>query len=260
MRSTARLMGVSINTVVKLLRDAGAACSDYQDKAFRNLTCKRIQCDEIWSFVGAKEKNASTEQKAAGWGDCWTWTAICADTKLIPCWLVGTREASTAYHFIHDLKDRLATRVQLTTDGHKAYLSAIEDAFGAEVDYAMLIKVYGPGPEGPERQYSPAQCMGAKKAVIMGFPDHKHISTSFAERANLSMRMGMRRFTRLTNGFSKKVEQHENALALYFCFYNFCRIHTTLRVTPAMEAGVADHVWELEEIVALIDENEEKSN
>lgn len=255
MRATARLMDVSINTVVKLLRDAGAACSDYQDKTFRNLKLTKVQCDEIWSFVGAKEKNATSEQKEKGWGDAWTWTAIDGPTKLIPCWFVGTRDASAAYHFIHDLKDRLSTRVQLTTDGHKAYLSAVEDAFGSEVDYAMLIKLYGNAPEGPEVRYSPAQCIGARKAVITGRPEWKHVSTSYAERANLSMRMGMRRFTRLTNAFSKKLEQHENALALYFMFYNFCRIHTTLRVTPAMEAGIADHVWSLEEIVALIDES-----
>ena len=255
MRATSRLMDVSINTVVKLLRDAGAACSNYQDKVFRNLRCKRVQCDEIWSFVGAKEKNATHDQKREGWGDCWTWTAIDADTKLIPCWFVGTRDAGAAYHFIHDLQSRLASRVQLTTDGHKAYLSAVEDAFGCDVDYAMLIKIYGNAAEGGEVRYSPAQCMGARKAVITGTPDYRHISTSFAKRANLSMRMGMRRFTRLTNGFSKKVEQHENALALYFMFYNFARIHTTLRVTPAMEAGVSDHVWSLEEIVALIDES-----
>lgn len=255
MRATARLMDVSINTVVKLLRDAGKACSAYQDKTFRNLRLTKVQCDEIWSFVGCKEKNASYDQKREGLGDCWTWTAIDGPTKLIPCWLAGTRDAGTAYHFIHDLKERLVNRVQLTTDGHKAYLSAVEDAFGCDVDYAMLIKIYGAAPEGPEVRYSPAQCMGAKKTVITGTPDHRHISTSYAERANLSMRMGMRRFTRLTNAFSKKLEQHENALALYFMFYNFARIHTSLRVTPAMEAGVADHVWSMEEIVALIDED-----
>lgn len=228
MRSTARITGVSINTVAKLLRQAGAACSAYQDKVFRNLKCKRLQCDEVWAFVGAKEKNATPEQKAAGWGDCWTWTALCADTKLVPCWYVGSRDGGSAYHFMHDVASRLASRVQLTTDGHKPYLQAVEDAFGSEIDYAMLIKIYGASPEGPEVRYSPAQCMGAKKAVIQGKPDWKHISTSYAERQNLNVRMGIRRFTRLTNGFSKKVEQHENALALYFMFYNFARIHTTL--------------------------------
>lgn len=167
----------------------GTACSAFQDRVFRNLKCKRIQCDEIWAFVGCKEKNATKEQKADGWGDAWTWTAIDADTKLVPCWFVGTRDAGAAYHFIHDLKARLATRVQLTTDGHKAYLSAVEDAFGCEVDYAMLVKIYGAAPEGPQTRYSPAQCMGAQKAVITGAPDFKHVSTSFAERQNLSMRI-----------------------------------------------------------------------
>lgn len=250
-RATVRMTGASKNTVTKLLCDAGRACSEYQDKVFRNLTCKRIQCDEIWSFVGSKEKNTTAEKKAEGCGDAWMWTAIDADTKLVPGWFVGTRDASAAYHFIHDLKARLANRVQLTTDGHKAYLSAVEDAFGAEVDYAMLVKIYGAAPEGPQR-YSPAQCMGAQKAVITGAPDFKHVSTSYAERQNLTMRMSMRRFTRLTNGFSKKVENHEHALALYFMFYNFARIHQSIRVTPAMETGVADHVWNIEEIVALI--------
>jgi len=189
--------------------------------------------------------------KAKGAGDVWTWTAICADTKLIPC-LSGQRDAGCAYHFMHDLKDRLANRVQLTTDGHRAYLSAVEDAFGAELDYAMLQKIYGSVNESPETRYSPAICMRARKAVISGKPDHNHVSTSFAERQNLTMRMSMRRFTRLTNGFSKKVENHEHALALYFMYYNFCRIHQTLRVTPAMEASVSDHVWDSAELIALL--------
>ncbi len=253
LRATCRMTGFAKKTVSKLLVDMGTACSAYQDRVFRNLPCKRIQCDEIWAFVGAKEKNASAEQKEKGWGDVWTWTAICADTKLVPCWFVGTRDGGAAYHFIHDLKARLAHRVQLTTDGHKAYLNAVEDAFGCEVDYAMLIKVYGNTPEGGEVRYSPAVCMGAKKAVITGSPDFAHVSTSYAERQNLSMRMGMRRFTRLTNGFSKKVENHEHALAIYFMHYNFCRIHASLRVTPAMEAGVAEHVWSLEEMVGLLE-------
>jgi len=219
-----------------------------------NLKCKRIQCDEIWSFVGCKQKNATAEKMAKGRGDIWTWTALDADTKLVPCWFVGHRDAGCAYHFIHDLADRLANRVQLTTDGHKPYLSAVEDAFGADIDYAMLQKIYGKTPEGPEVRYnSPAQCMGAKKAVITGAPDFKHVSTSYTERQNLTMRMSMRRFTRLINGFSKKVEQHENSVALHFMHYNFCRIHKTLRVTPAMEAGISDHVWSIQEIVDLID-------
>lgn len=251
-RATVRLTGVAKNTVVKLLADVGRACSVYQDRAFRGLTCKRIQCDEVWSFVGAKEKNTTDETKLKGWGDCWTWTALDADTKLIPCWYVGTRDAGAAYHFMHDLADRLAHRVQLTTDGHKPYLVAISDAFGTEVDYAQLVKIYGEGPK-TEARYSPAQCMGAKKAVISGAPEFAHVSTSHVERSNLTIRMGNRRFTRLTNAFSKKVENHEHMLALFFCFYNFCRIHQSLRVTPAMAAGVSTRVWEIADIVALID-------
>ncbi len=251
-RATVRMTGASKNTVVKLLCDLGRACSDYQDKAFRNLKCRRVQCDEIWSFVYAKDKNCPSEKKKDGAGSVWTWTAICADSKLIPCWFVGQRDAGCAYHFMHDLKDRLANRVQLTTDGHRAYLSAVEDAFGSEIDYAMLEKIYGSVNEAPDTRYSPAICMGARKAVITGKPDVNHVSTSYAERQNLTMRMSMRRFTRLTNGFSKKLENHEHALALYFMHYNFCRIHQTLRVTPAMEAGVSDHVWSLDELLASL--------
>jgi IS1 family transposase len=253
-RATARLTDTAINSVVKLLIDAGKACSEYQDKTLRNLKCRHIQCDEIWSFVGCKEKNATPEHKAKGHGDIWTWTAIDADTKLVPCWFIGTRDAGAACHFIHDLKSRLANRVQLTTDGHRAYLSTVEDAFGADVDYAMLQKIYGPTPEGPEARYSPAVCMGARRTAISGTPDHAHVSTSICERQNLTMRMSMRRFTRLTNGYSKKLENLEHNVALYFMNYNFCRIHQTLRVTPAMEAGISDHVWDLKEVVALIDE------
>jgi len=252
MRATSRLTGVAINTVVKLLADVGRACSVFQDRAFRGLTCKRVQCDEVWSFVGAKEKNTTEETKLKGWGDCWTWTALDADTKLIPCWYVGTRDAGAAYHFMHDLAGRLAHRVQLTTDGHKPYLVAVSDAFGTDVDYAQLIKIYGEGPK-TEARYSPAQCMGAKKAVISGAPEFEHVSTSHVERSNLTIRMGNRRFTRLTNAFSKKVENHEHMLALFFCFYNFCRIHKTLRCTPAMAAGVSTRVWEIADIVALIE-------
>jgi len=251
LRATCRMTGFAKKTVSRLLVEMGTACSAYQDHVFRNLKCRRLQCDEIWAFVGAKEKNATAEQKEKGWGDAWTWTAIDADTKLVPCWFVGTRDGGAAYHFMHDLAGRLASRVQLTTDGHKAYLNAVEDAFGSEIDYAMLVKIYGNVAEGGEVRYSPAVCMGARKANITGKPDYRHISTSFAERQNLSMRMGMRRFTRLTNGFSKKVENHEHALAIYFMHYNFCRIHQSLRVTPAMEAGVAQHVWSLEEMVGL---------
>ncbi len=255
LRATVRMTGVHRTTVQKLLVALGAACSAYQDKTMVSLPCKRIQCDEIWAFVGAKEKNANTEQKADGWGDAWTWVAMCPDTKLVPTWLVGPRDAATAYHFMHDLAPRLARRVQLTTDGLKAYLQATEDAFGSEIDFAQLIKIYGTtvGPNVPaEVRYSPAQCMGARKTVITGKPDVKHVSTSQIERQNLTMRMSMRRFTRLTNAFSKKLENHEAAIALHFMHYNFVRIHQTLRVTPAMEAGISAHVWTLEEIVDLL--------
>jgi IS1 family transposase len=253
-RATSRMTDVARNTVDKFICDLGAACSEYQDKAFQNLSCKRLQCDEIWSFVGAKERNIPREKKGTGRGDIWTWIAIDADTKLVPCWFVGSRDASAAYHFMHDLAGRLASRVQLTTDGHGPYLRAVEDAFGTEIDYAQLIKIYGPSfNEGPAARYSPAQCMGARKGVVMGKPNYAHVSTSICERQNLTMRMGMRRFTRLTNGFSKKVENHEHAIAIHYMYYNFGRIHQSLRVTPAMEAGVSDHVWSLEEIVALLD-------
>jgi IS1 family transposase len=257
LRSTVRMTGIHRTTIQNLLVELGAACSAYQDKVMRNLKCKRLQCDEIWAFVGCKEKNATPEAKTKnGWGNVWTWTALDAETKLIPCWFVGSRDSSSAYHFIHDLAGRLASRIQLTTDGHKPYVEAVEDAFGAEVDYAQLVKIYGTQSsptENAEIRYSPAQCMGARKAVITGHPDYQHISTSFTERQNLTMRMSMQRFTRLTNAFSKKVENHEAAVALHFMYYDFARIHQTLRVTPAMEAGIADHVWTLEEIVALID-------
>jgi IS1 family transposase len=251
-RATARLTDSAINTVVKLLCEAGKACSNYQDKVLRNLKCRRLQIDEAWAFVGCKEKNATSEQKSKGCGDVCTWAAIDADTKLVPCWFVGHRDANCAFHFLHDLKARLAMKVQLTTDGYKPYFVAVEDAFGCEVDYAQLQKIYGKVKETPETRYSPAVCMGARKTIIRGKPDYAHISTSFIERQNLTMRMSMRRFTRLTNAFSKKLENHEHAVALHFMYYNFCRIHQSLRVTPAMEAGVTDHVWSLEEIIALI--------
>jgi IS1 family transposase len=252
MRAVSRMVDVSRNTINKLLVELGAACSAYQDKVFRNLNCKRVQCDEIWSFIGCKQKNVTPDNEDNNWGDAWTWVAMDPQTKLVPCWYVGTRDGGAAYHFIHDLAGRLASRVQLTTDGHRAYLDAVEDAFGAEIDYAQLVKIYGNAPEGGEVRYSPAVCMGARKAIINGKPDFAHVSTSQVERQNLTMRMSMRRFTRLTNGFSKKVENHEAAIALHYMYYNFARIHQTLRVTPAMEAGVSDHVWTLEEIVGLI--------
>jgi IS1 family transposase len=252
-RSTVRMTGVAKDTVIKLLANIGRACADYQSNALRNLSCKRIQCDEIWSFCYAKEKNVPEELRGKfGYGDVWTWTALCADTKIVPCWLVGGRSAYYAQRFMFDLASRLASRVQLTTDGHRVYLDAVENAFGSEIDYAMLVKMYGNEARENETRYSPAQCIGAMATPIIGNPDRNHISTSYVERQNLSMRMHLRRFTRLTNGFSKKVENHEHALALYFMFYNFCRIHQTLRVTPAMAAGISDHVWELREVVELI--------
>ena len=253
MRSISRIADVSINTVTKLLVDAGTACARYQDQAFRNLTCQRIQCDEIWSFSYAKEKNVPEDKKGTfGYGDIYTWTAICADSKLVPSWFVGRRDHQSAKYFIEDLATRLANRVQLTTDGHKAYLQAVEDAFGKDIDYAQLVKLYGGTDKESEIRYSPAECTGEIKVKIQGNPDPKHISTSYVERQNLSMRMSMRRFTRLTNGFTKKIENHIHALSLYFMFYNFVRIHKTLRVTPAMAAGVTDHVWDIEDILSLV--------
>jgi IS1 family transposase len=254
MRSISRIVDISINTVTKLLVDAGKACSDYQDQVFHNLTCNHLQCDEIWSFAYAKEKNVPEDKKGKfGYGDVYTWTAICADSKLVPSWYVGRRDYQSARYFIDDLADRLAHRIQLTTDGYKAYLQAIEDSFGSEIDYAQLIKLYGNEVES-EKRYSPAQCTGAIIERIQGNPDPKHISTSYVERANLTIRMSMRRFTRLTNGFSKKIENHCHALALYFMFYNFVRIHKTLRVSPAMAAGVTDRLWSMEDIINLIDQ------
>ena len=253
LRAVSRVSDVSINTVTKLLEDVGAACAEYQDKAMRNLKCERLQCDEIWSFVYAKGRNAkkAIEAGADYAGDVWTWTAIDADTKLIPCWAVGGRNAAVAHEFIEDLASSLANRVQLTTDGHRGYLSAVRNAFVNQIDYAMLIKVYGPAPEGDVR-YSPAQVIEITTEIVSGAPDAAHISTSYVERANLTMRMGMRRFTRLTNGFSKKVENHAHAVAHHMMHYNFGRVHKTLRVTPAMEAGIASHVWSLQEIAALV--------
>lgn len=251
MRATSRLADVSINTVTKLLVDVGQSASDYQDKAFVNLSCKRVQVDEIWAFVGSKQRNTSEAGKALGMGDVWTWTAIDADTKLIPSWFVGGRDAASGRIFIDDLASRLANRIQLSSDGHKVYLQAVEAAFGGVIDYAMIVKHYGKAPEGNTTRYSPAQCLGVTKGTVAGRPDEKHVSTSYAERSNLTLRMGCRRFTRLTNAFSKKVENHAHAVALHMMFYNFGRVHKTLRVTPAMQAGITDHVWSLEEIAAL---------
>ena len=255
LRSTTRMVGVSINTVTKLLVDAGAACAKYQHETLRNLNCKRIECDEIWSFCYSKQKNVPPEKQGQfGYGDVWTWTAIDAQTKLVPSWLVGARDAMHASHFIADLAGRLAHRVQLTTDGLKLYLEAVEGAFGGDIDYAMLVKQYGNVPGNTaEARYSPGECTGAKKETIVGNPDADRISTSFVERQNLTMRMRMRRFTRLTNAFSKKLANLEAAVALHYMHYNFVRRHQTLRVTPAMAAGVDRHLWSIEEIVGLID-------
>jgi IS1 family transposase len=250
--ATVRMTGVAKNTILKLIADVGTACEEYQNRTLRNLTCKRVQCDEIWQFCYAKEKNVPAEKRGQfGYGDVWTWVAIDADTKLVASWMLGGRDAGTAYAFIQDLASRLANRIQLTTDGHRAYVSAIEDTFGSEVDYAMLVKLYGNEREG-EARYSPAVCIDCKPIAISGNPDPKHISTSYVERQNLTMRMGMRRFTRLTNGFSKKIENHFFAVAIHYMHYNFCRVHKTLRVTPAMEAGIADHVWTIEEALEKI--------
>lgn len=252
LRSTARMCEVAFNTVLKLLPQIGKACADYQDRVLRNLPCKRIQCDEIWSFCYSKAKNVPADKQGQfGYGDVWTWTALCADTKLVPSWMIGLRDAGSAFAFMRDLAGRLANRVQLTADGHRVYLDAIEGAFGMDVDYAQLVKLYGEEPKAKKR-YSPGECVGCKRTRINGRPDLRYVSTSFVERQNLTMRMSMRRFTRLTNAFSKKVANHEHAIALHYMHYNFSRIHKTLRVTPAMEAGVSDHIWELEEIAALL--------
>ena len=254
-RSTARITDTAINTVVKLLREVGSACLEYQDKVMRNLPCRKLQVDEIWSFCYAKQDHLPQDKQGKfGYGDVWTFTAIDADTKLVPSWLAGLRNVDCAREFVSDLKDRLANRIQLTTDGHKMYLNAVESAFGSEIDYGMLVKLYGHDPEG-ERRYSPAKCIGANKEVIQGNPDMSTVSTSYVERQNLTMRMGMRRFTRLTNAFSKKLENHVFALALYFVHYNFARPHKTLANpyprTPAMASGISDHIWAIEEIVKL---------
>ena len=258
MRSISRVADVSINTVSKLLVDAGKFCADLHDREVRNVKAQKVQCDEIWSFTAAKQKNVPTMKNAVeGAGDTWTWTALDSDSKLIISWLVGGRDGEYALAFMDDVKDRLANRVQLTTDGHKAYLNAVEDAFGADVDYAMLVKMYGE-PEGrvvpQERRYSPAVCTGAKKTKIEGNPDPAFVSTSHVERQNLTMRMQMRRFTRLTNAFSKKFENHVHMVAIYTVWYNFIKMHKTLRMTPAMAAGVSDKLWSMDDLVAMMDE------
>lgn len=252
MRAVSRLADVSINTVTKLLEDVGLAANLYQAQTLANLPCRRVECDEIWAFCYAKERNVAPADKGVlGFGDVYTWTALCAETKLNASYMVGKRDADYANAFIADLASRLANRVQLTTDGHKPYLEAVEGALGRDVDYAMLVKHYGPGNSADQRRYSPSEFVSADKRVVTGAPDVAEVSTSYVERQNLTMRMGMRRFTRLTNGFSKKVENLEHAVSLHFMHYNFARIHKTLRVTPAMAAGNSDHVWSLEEIAQL---------
>lgn len=258
MRSISRVADVSINTVSKLLVDAGTFCAALHDREVRNVKSARVQCDEIWSFVGAKQKNVpNMKQPVDGAGDVWTWTALDSDSKLIISWLVGGRDSEYALAFMDDVRDRLANRVQLTTDGHKAYLNAVEEAFGADIDYAMLVKQYGE-PEGKkasqERRYSPAVCTGAVKTRIEGSPDPAHVSTSHVERANLTMRMANRRFTRLTNAFSKKFENHVHMVAIYTVWYNFMKMHKTLKMTPALAAGITDKLWSMDDLVAMMDE------
>ena len=252
-RATCRMTGAAKGTVLKLLSDLGLVCSIHQDHLMRDLPCKRIQVDEIWAFVYAKQKNVPPHKRGEA-GDVWTWVALDADTKLVPSYRIGPRDFREAVAFMDDLQKRLAHRVQLTTDGHVAYLSAVKETFGAEVDYAQLVKLYGSDQSRkPERRYSPAVCLAAIPAPMIGKPDPDHISTSYIERQNLTMRMSMRRYTRLTNAFSKKVENHAAAVSLHFMHYNFCRVHQTLKTTPAVAAGVTDHVWKLSELIGLLE-------
>ena len=261
--SAARQTGASKVTILKFLAEVGQTCLDYQRATLVKLPCKRLQADEVWPFIGCKERNVPRDERGRGRGDAWTWTAICAETKLVPCWHIGARDAEAGRRFMEDLASRLANRVQLTTDGHRAYLSAVEQAFGWNgIDYATLVKLYGQSIEGTHR-YSPPEVIGTEKHWIMGMPDPAHVSTSFAERQNLTMRMNVRRLTRLTTGFSKKLENHAHAMSIYFMHYNFCRSHETLtkakggiKTTPAMAAGVTDHVWKISEIVALLEASE----
>jgi IS1 family transposase len=254
MRSISRVVDVSINTVSKLLIEAGESCAAFHDDAVRNVKAKRVQCDEIWSFCYAKQKNVATAKRQdLAHGDVWTWTAIDADSKLIVSYLVGGRDGEYAMGLMDDLRSRLANRVQLTTDGHKAYLNAVEEAFGDDIDYAQLVKLYGEAPEAFKGRYSPAECIGARKEKVTGEPDRDHVSTSYVERANLTMRMAVRRFTRLTNAFSKKFENHVHMVAIYTVWYNFVKMHKTLKMTPAMAAGVSDKLWSVEDMVALMD-------
>jgi IS1 family transposase len=258
-RATARMTGVCKPTILRLLAEVGEACAAFHDRTVRGLKCKRVECDEIWQFCYAKQRNVPTEKKGQfGYGDVWTWTAVDADTKLIVSYTVGSRDAGTAFTFMQDVASRIASRIQMTTDGFRKYVNAVEDAFGGDIDYATLTKIYGKE-RGDEARYSPASIISSRTEVIKGNPNPRFISTSYVERQNLTMRMHMRRFTRLTNAFSKKVENHIAAVNLHFVFYNFCRVHQTLRVTPAMQAGLSDHVWSLEEVVALLDAEAEKA-
>ena len=253
LRACARMADVSLNTVTKLVVEAGAACEQFHNERVNNLRVRRLQCDEIWSFIGAKAKNTTREKKAEGWGDAWTWIGLDADTKLCVSWLVGGRHAGWARDFMEDCASRIRGRVQVTTDGHRAYLEAVEGAFGMDCDYAMLHKIYGAPSDDEARRYSPARCIGTDQKVISGNPDPDHVSTSYVERYNLTMRMGMRRFTRLTNAFSKKLQNHIAMIAIHTVHYNFVRLHKTLRCTPSMAAGLSDHLWNLEDMVRMID-------
>lgn len=252
LRSCARMADVSLNPVSKLLVDLGIACEKFHDEHVRNVRVRRLQCDEIWCFVGAKAKNVTPEKKAEGWGDTWTWTGLGADSKLCVGYLVGGRGLGWAKEFMEDCASRIRGRVQVTTDGHKAYLEAVEGAFGMDVDYAQLQKIYS-APSENDTRYSPAVCIGCDMKVVSGDPDPKHVSTSYVERHNLTMRMSMRRFTRLTNAFSKKIQNHAAMVAIHAVHYNYARIHKTLRITPSMAAGLSDHVWGLDEIVMMAD-------
>ena len=252
--ATCRMFGVGKHTILRLLEEAGCACAAFHDVYVRDVRARRVQADEVWSFVYGKDKNLTLEQMQSGMGSVWTWTAIDADSKLIISYMLGDRGPATAKAFMQDVASRLSNRVQLTTDGHKVYADAVEEAFGSEIDYAMLVKMYGASGDNPDSRYSPATCIGCRTGVFSGSPNADYISTSFVERQNLSMRMGMRRFTQLTNAFSKKIENHGHMIALYFMHYNFCRVHKTLRVTPAMEAGLTNHVWSLEELCGLMPE------
>lgn len=259
-RATCRMTGAAKGTVIKLLADLGAACARFHDEHVRNLRVRRLQCDEIWSFVGAKRKNATVEQRYYGWGDIWTWIGIDADTKLVVSYLVGGRDAGWALEFMEDCAGRIVGRVQVTTDAHAPYLKAVEGAFGLEVDYAMLQKIYGAPSDEDQRRYSPAKCIGCDMKTVLGYPDPDYVSTSYVERQNLTLRMSSRRFTRLTNGFSKKAANHAHAVAIHYMHYNFCRVHQSLRVTPAMEAGLASTPWSVDDLIALLPKPVAKSS